>query len=299
MQICAVQVLMSHGIDHDREAASTLTLSKVWSGKNMVAPDQEGRTFLTLPREIRLLIFTICRNDRWLMVSDGCGKHVIFNYGDSACRKLLQVSRQIHHEVTQVRLPPLSLRFAGRAAFCQFLTSSWSTCPDTGRTFLGSRFGLLVSEKAFGSVKIINLAPGTTEVGYLDLSSLSTWLPNLETLELDLRRESMWAHSRVPNLTRDDILIKEIDWRLGTIFGVDAGALRQGKTWKLVVYADFMLSADPDGNSATRARGDMVRLNIVSPNSMSEYVAYRCRDSLWTRTADESSFKTRHLMRLR
>ena len=265
----------------------------------MVASDPGASTFLTLPSEIRLLIFTICRNDRWLMVSDGSGKHATFNYGDSACRKLLQVSRQVHHEVSQVQLPPLVLRFAGRAAFCQFLSSRWSTYPGTGRTFLGSRLGLLVSEKALGSVKIINLAPRTTEVGYLDLSSLSTWLPNLETLELDLKRESMWAHSRVPNLTRDDILIKEIDWRLGTIFGVDAGALRQGKTWKLVVYADFMLSADPDGNSATRARGDMVRLNVVSPNSVSEYIAYSCRDSLLTRKVEESSFKTRHFELLR
>ena len=201
------------------------------------------------------------------MVSDGTGKHLVFNYGDSACRQLLQVSRQVHHEAKQVQLPPLSLRFAGRAAFCQFLTSSWSSCPDTGQAFLGCRLGLLVSRKTLGSVKTINLAPGTTEVGYLDLSSLSTWLPNLETLELDLRRESMWAHSRVPNLTRDDILIKDIDWRLGTIFGVDAGTLRRGMKWKLVVYADFMLSADPDGNLATRARGNMVRLNVVSPDS--------------------------------
>ena len=220
--------------------------------------------FLQLPQEIRLLIFQISCSDRQLMVSDGIGGISVFNYGNSACRKLLQINRQIRSEAKQVRQTPLSLQFAGRAAFCQFLASKWSVCSVTGQSYVGSSPGLLVSEKTLGAVHVLSLAPGTTEVGYLDLASLSKWLPSLERLELDLTRESMWVYSRIPNITQEEILIKEINWRLGTIFGVDASSLRQDRKWALVVYASFMLPADPEGDSSAEPFNRVTRLNVVS-----------------------------------
>ena len=143
-------------------------------------------------------------------------------------------------------------------------------------------------------MKIINLAPRTTEVGYLNLSALSTRLPSLEILEIDLRRESMWAYSRVPSMTQEDILTRELDWRLGTIFGVDAATLRQDRMWKLVVYAEFMLPADPDGNSATRAQRNMVRLNIVSTNLLLKTSADSCRSMSLTKSVGGSSLAGSH-----
>ena len=234
------------------------------AGEDGYVATSANSPFLNLPREIRLLIFTFCRSDRWLMVSESAGINVLFNYGSSACRKLLQINRQVRDEAQPVRLPPFCLRFAGRAAFCQFLRSSWSTCPDTGQAYLGSKIGLLVSRNTLAAVNVIHLAPGTTEVGYLDLSSLSVWFPNLQALELDLRKESMWAYSRVPSITREEILIKEINWRLGTIFGVDANSLRRGGSWTLIVHASFMLPADPNGNEQSSDQVRVARLDLVS-----------------------------------
>lgn len=229
--------------------------------------------FLQLPGEIRLLIFEICRNERQLVVVDGIDRDPIFNYGNSACRKLLQVNRQIRNEARQARLPPLSLRFTGRGVFCRFLACSWSVTADTSQRYIGSRLGLLVAEGTLHSVETICLAPGTTEVGYLSLSKLKTWLPNLRRLDLDLRKESMWLYNRDPKVTQKEILVKEIKWRLGTIFGVDANSLQQGQNWALSVHASFLLPANPDENTSEWKRTGINQLRVVSlcSSALGEY----------------------------
>jgi hypothetical protein len=220
--------------------------------------------FLQLPQEIRSLVFSFCRDTRWLIVSNCANSQLSFDYGVSGYRKLLHINRQIREEVKHVRLPPFSLHFSGRDPCCRFFGSEWSTCPETGQRYLGTRPGLLVGESSLRKIEAIRLAPGTTEVGYMDLSKLSAWLPSLRRFELDLRSESMWAYSRVPNVTRRDILVQEINWRLGTMFGVDMGALRQGQSWKLVVFANVMLPADPYVVSSPRGLESVTRLSVVS-----------------------------------
>jgi hypothetical protein len=112
---------------------------------------------------------------------------------------------------------------------------------------MGSDQGLRVSRRTLRCVTTIKIAPGTTEVGYVDPHAMASRLPNLNKLELDLRDELMWLYSRIPNITRNEILVKEIDGRLGTMFGVDVSSLRRWwGWWKIVVHAQFMRPADPE-----------------------------------------------------
>jgi hypothetical protein len=202
--------------------------------------------FLLLPREIRLLVYDFCRVERTLIVTGTASKEPRFDYVEPSYQKLLQINRQIRAEGRLERRRPLCLEFAGRNVFCQFLVLGWSTCPETSWMYMGSDQGLRVSRRALRCVTTIKIAPGTTEVGYLNLEALATRLPNLSKLELDLRDELMWLYSRIPNITRDEILVKEINWRLGTMFGVDVSTLRWYGCWKIVVHAQFMRPADPE-----------------------------------------------------
>lgn len=227
--------------------------------------EEFGRSpFLELPKEIRLLIYSLCRTDRWLVATDNVHNEPYFGYGHSGCRKLQQINHQIRDEAFLIQPPDLSLQFAGRASFCQFLSGDWLSCPVTDQRYRGCRLGLKVSETAFRNVKVTKLAPGTVEVGYISLSNLSKWLPNLKRLELDLSREAMWAYHQDPNFPLEEVLIRDINWRLGTIFGVDASSLRQGREWTLVVHASFMLPANLTGRSSIAGVDIDGRLTVVS-----------------------------------
>jgi hypothetical protein len=235
---------------------------------DLAAAEPHSSPFLRLPREVRLLIFALCLSDRSLVVCKaavpkGVDDHPLISCGMTEFRGLFGITHQLREEVRRVRLPPFSLHFATRKAFCQFLACGWSVSPDTGERYVGSRPGLLVSQKTLQKIKVMRLAPGTTEVGYLNLSQLERCLPMLERLELDLRRESMWAYSRIPNITQQEVLVKEINWRLGTIFGIDASSLRKVQSWTLVVYASFMLPADPEGRIPFGSAEKATRLSVV------------------------------------
>jgi hypothetical protein len=224
----------------------------------------ERSSFLELPQEIRLLIYVFCQTERWLVAAENVESELCFGYGGSGCRKLQQINHQIRNELATIERSAPSLHFAQRGSLCRFLNGNWLSCPDSGRRYRGCGAGLKVSEAALQSIESVKLAPGTAEVGYLSLSNITKWLPNLKTLELDLSHEAMWAYHQDPSYPLRDVLIRDLNWRLGTIFGVDASSLRQYGDWKLVVHATFMLPANFKGDSSFADIAGNGRLKVVS-----------------------------------
>jgi hypothetical protein len=232
---------------------------------DVISPARHERSsFLKLPQEIRLLIYALCQTDRWLLATENAHNELLFGYGNSGCRKLQQINHQIRNELATTQRPGLSLHFARRVSFCKFLNGNWLSCSDSGRRYRGGGPGLKVSEAAIRKIEAVKLAPGTAEVGYLNLSNLTKWLPKLKTIELDLSHEAMWAYHQDSSFPLRDVLIRDLNWRLGTIFGVDASSLRQYGDWTLVVHATFMLPANFKGCLSVAEIDGNGRLKVVS-----------------------------------